>query len=257
MSTSTPGARPAATGPIDLEYPDRDGKPMADNTLQFKWIVTIKEGLDALFRDDPNVFVAGDLLWYPVLGSPKVRSAPDAMVAFGRPKGHRGSYRQWEEAGIAPQVVFEVLSPGNTKREMRRKLAFYDTHGVEEYYVYDPDHGPLEGWVRGDDGLRPIAKIDGFVSPRLGVSFHPGAGRDDLAIIAPDGQSLETYVELYRDREAERKRADAERRRADAERRRDDAAELRAVADRRRAEEALALAKNRADRLRELGLDDV
>ena len=39
------------------------------------------------FNDDPNVFVAGDLLWYPVEGNPKVRSAPDAMVAFGRPNG--------------------------------------------------------------------------------------------------------------------------------------------------------------------------
>ena len=36
-----------------------------------------------------------------------------AMVVFGRPKGYRGSYRQWEEGGIAPQVVFEILSPGN------------------------------------------------------------------------------------------------------------------------------------------------
>ena len=60
---------------------------MADNTLQFKWIVVIKEGLEALFRDDPDVFVAGNLLWYPVEGKPKIRLAPDAMVAFGRPKG--------------------------------------------------------------------------------------------------------------------------------------------------------------------------
>ena len=97
-------------------YPDSDGQPMADNTLQFRWIVTIKEGLAHLFMDRPDVFVAGDLLWYPVEGDPKTRIAPDAMVAFGRPKGDRGSYKQWEEGGIAPQVVFEVLSPGNRPR---------------------------------------------------------------------------------------------------------------------------------------------
>ena len=45
-----------------IEYPDCDGQPMSDNTLQFKWIVTIKEGLEALFRNHPDVFVAGDLL---------------------------------------------------------------------------------------------------------------------------------------------------------------------------------------------------
>ncbi|MBV8313575.1 MAG: hypothetical protein JOZ53_01315 [Planctomycetaceae bacterium] len=47
----------------EVIYPDSDGQPMADNTLQFEWITTIKGGLEAVFRDDPNVFVAGELLW--------------------------------------------------------------------------------------------------------------------------------------------------------------------------------------------------
>ena len=63
-------------------YPDSDGKPMADNTKQFRWIATIVGGLDALFADDPDVFVAGDLLWYPVEGDNKTRTAPDALVAL-------------------------------------------------------------------------------------------------------------------------------------------------------------------------------
>ena len=45
-----------------IQYPDDDGQSMSDNTLQFKWIVLIKEGLETLFRHEPNVFVAGDLL---------------------------------------------------------------------------------------------------------------------------------------------------------------------------------------------------
>src|SRR5262245_44268430 len=129
-----------------IEYPDSDGQPMADNTLQFRWIVTIEGGLEALFADDPNVFVAGDLLWYPVEGQPKVRQAPDIMVAFGRPKGYRGSYKQWLEGGIAPQAVFEILSPNHRLNELTRKFQFYERHGVEEYYVYDPDAGELFGW---------------------------------------------------------------------------------------------------------------
>ena len=99
---------------LDILYPDSDGQPMADNTKQFNWIVRIKENLELLFASNPNVFVAGDLLWYPVQGNNTLRRAPDAMVAFGRPKGDRGSYKQWKEDNIAPQVVFEILSPGNT-----------------------------------------------------------------------------------------------------------------------------------------------
>jgi hypothetical protein len=86
-----------------ITYPQSDGNPMADNTKQFRWIVTIQGGLDALFRDHPDIFVAGDLLWYPVEGHPEICTAPDAMVVFGRPKGDRGSYLQWEEGGVAPQ----------------------------------------------------------------------------------------------------------------------------------------------------------
>jgi len=52
---------------------------MANNTKQFRLVVTIKEGLEWLFQDDPNVFVAGDLLWYPTEGNNVIR-APDAMV---------------------------------------------------------------------------------------------------------------------------------------------------------------------------------
>ena len=52
------------------------------------------------------------------------------LVVFGRPKGYRGSYRQWVEGGVAPQVVFEILSPGNRLNEMIRKFKFYKSaHG--------------------------------------------------------------------------------------------------------------------------------
>ena len=204
----------------EIEYPDSDGQPMSDNTLQFEWIVTIKEGLEAQFRTEPLVFVGGDLLWYPLEGKPKVRTAPDVMVVFGRPKGYRGSYKQWEEAGIAPQVVFEVLSPGNRPGDLIRMFKFYDKHGVDEFYLYDPESGALEGWLRGAPGLDDIADMNGHISPKLAIRFEPGEGPDNLKIFAPDGRRFLTYVELFEEREAERQRADAEQRRADAEQRR-------------------------------------
>ncbi|MBW4582753.1 MAG: hypothetical protein KME42_24565 [Tildeniella nuda ZEHNDER 1965/U140] len=93
-----------------VTYPDSDGQPLSDHTKQFNWIVTVKLGCEALFKYDPNVFVAGDLLWYPVEGSNTMKAAPDTMVIFGRPKGDRGSYQQWQEDHIPPQVAFEILA---------------------------------------------------------------------------------------------------------------------------------------------------
>jgi Uma2 family endonuclease len=223
----------------EIEYPDCDGEPMSDNTLQFKWIVIIKEGLEALFRNNPDVFVAGDLLWYAVEGQPKIRTAPDAMVVFGRPKDYRGSYKQWLEAGIAPQVVFDVLSPGNRASDTIRKFRYYERYGVEEYYVYNPDNGDLAGWLRGNSGLEEIEEMNGYVSPRLNVRFEPGEGSDRLRIIAPDGQPFLTYVDLVEEREAERLRARAAYQLAETERKR-------AEIERQRADRLAA-------RLRELG----
>ena len=44
-----------------IEYPDSDGLPLADNTLHYKWIVTIKGGWTRFSATDPLVFVAGEL----------------------------------------------------------------------------------------------------------------------------------------------------------------------------------------------------
>jgi len=185
-------------------YPDSDGKPMADNTRQFDTIVMIQGGLAALFADRPDVFVAGDLLWYPVEGNPDIRVAPDAVVVFGRPPGYRGSYIQHQEDHIAPQVTFEVLSPSNTRGEMRDKLDFYDRYGVEEYYEYDPDRGTLKGWVRRSGRLEPIPRMEGWVSPLLGIRFSLEG--TSLALYHPDGRRFETFVEL--DQRAQRSRAE-------------------------------------------------
>src|SRR4028119_582677 len=196
-------------------YPDSDGQPMANNTKQFRWILVIQQNLDWLFADDTNVFVAGDLFWYPVEGRPNIVNAPDVMVVFGRPKGDRGSYQQWNEEDIAPQVVFEILSPSNSQDEMDRKLLFYDRYGVEEYYIYDPDRNRLRGWLRGEDGLDVIPQMADWVSPRLGIQF--AWSQESWEFYRPNGERFLSYVEISQRFEEERQRAEkAEQARRDA-----------------------------------------
>lgn len=199
----------------NIIYPESDGKPMADNTKQFELIVEIKKGLDLLFINDPQVFVAGDLFWYPVEGQSKIVTAPDVMVAMGRPKGDRGSYKQWEEDNIAPQVVFEILSPSNNRAEMSKKLLFFERYGVEEYYLYDPEENVLEVWQRTFDGLSLMDFSDSWTSPRLGIRLDIASGR--LQLYNADGTKFYSYIEVNLMLEQERQRADQERQRADQE----------------------------------------
>lgn len=201
---------------IEVIYPESDGQPMADNTEQFTWIVKIKENLEILFASPADVFIAGDLFWYPVQGNPNIKQAPDTMVVFGRPKGKRGSYLQWDEDNIPPQVVFEILSPGNTLKEMTKKLQFYQRYGVEEYYIYDPAKNDLNGLLRSGDSFEVIEEMNGWVSPRLGIRFQLTA--ETLEIFSPTGQKFLTPVETDQLREQERQRAEQEHQRAEQER---------------------------------------
>ncbi|MDJ1184945.1 Uma2 family endonuclease [Roseofilum casamattae] len=184
-------------------YPDSDGKPMAENTVQYRWIVRLVSNLRRLFTGQ-NVFVAGDLLWYPVRVEvpPAPSLAPDAMVVFGRPPGDRGSYKQWEEDNMAPQVVFEILSPSNTRSEMLAKQTFYQQYGVLEMFFYDPESRDFWGFARGsvEEEFMLITPLNlPWTSPLLQIRFELFA--DGLAVFYPNGEPFQDPEEVMEERD--------------------------------------------------------
>ena len=186
-------------------YPESDGKPIADNSIQFSYITTFKGGFDIMYADDSNIFIAGDMLWYPVEGHPEIRTAPDVMIALGRPKHDRGCYKQWEEGYAPPQVVFEIWSPKNTETEKDEKFNFYNHYGVKEFYAFDHDTGELEGWVRENKDLEPVLNMQNWRSPLLDVKFV--LKDKSLKLYHPDDQPFLSYIELYqRWQDSEKKR---------------------------------------------------
>ena len=198
---------PAPTTPA-VVYPDSDGRRMADNDLQFRWIATIRGNFDLLLQDRADVYVAADHLIYAQQGNPKRRAAPDVYVAFGRPKRDRGSYKVWEEGGVFPQVVIEVLSPGNRRAELRRKSQFYQRYGAEEYVVIDPDRHTLRAYHRTPAGrLKGVPTAPDYVSPRLGVRYVQRS--TGLRVFHPTGEPFLTMMEAHERARAETARADA------------------------------------------------
>lgn len=274
--TTRPAAKDAPIAPPDLQpnrprsraeyarqkrsgepfYPESDGKRMADNMAQADWMTFLCHNLRALYKEDPNVLVPMDLLWYPVRGEPLVNVAPDVMVIFGRPKYRRGSYRQFDEDNVAPQVVFSIISDTNTVTEMMEKTVFYQKYGVQEFYLYDPETGAFEAVLFGNGGANIIPIEYEWISPLLGVRFVPQPCAD-MEVYFPDGepfQSLQDTRDMlgFRTRErdwaAERAARESDR----AERERDRAERERAA--RQAAEEASQAAeqaRQAADQARE------
>lgn len=201
----TPQATSAS--PSGITYPESDGLPIADSSKQLHWIFLLYGNLAAMFHVDKDVFVMGNQFWYPVEGNPDIRTTPDVYVAFGRPKGHRGSYKQWEEGGVPMTVVFEVMSPNATAADLIDKLAFFEKYGVEEYYVYDPEKITLEIYVREERVLVP-RPVEGYVSPRLGIRFDLSGV--EMVVYRPDGRRFQSFEEVA----AEKQRAEEAARKA-------------------------------------------
>ena len=243
----TPFAPPLDAAALRAMYPERDGKRMSDNMTQARWIFLLYGNLCALLADRPDAFVAADNLWYPVEKKPKIRQAPDVYVVFGRPKGDRGSYVQCLEEDVPVTVVFEILSPRNTRKEMAKKFLFYELYGVEEYYVYDPDGNTLEIYTRRKGVLKRHRSIVKFTSPRLDIRFE--MTEPEMTVFGRDG---EPFRHLYE----ERRRAVIARNEATEARRQATEARRQAAENARRADDNARRADDnarRASRLAELG----
>lgn len=57
-----------------------------------------------------------------------------------------------EEIEGAPDLVIEVVSPSTSHVDTFDKKQLYETHGVREYWIVDPDTETVEGGTPGDDG---------------------------------------------------------------------------------------------------------
>jgi len=160
------------------------------------------------------------------------------MVVFGRSKGDRGSYQQWKEDNIPPQVVFEILSLSNRSVKTGEEVLFYQRYGVQEYYIYDPDNIELSGFVRDEDWFEPIAEMNGWVSPLLQIRFE--LREDTLEIYRPDGRKFLTPVEMDQLREQECQEKELAQSQAQQERQEKEIAQSQAQQERQRADEAIS-----------------
>ncbi len=163
-----------------IYYPESDGEPMAETDTHRKQMVYLIEALDDYFRDDPQVYVAGNLFLYYEEGDPRQVVAPDAFVVKGVPKGDRRTYNLWEEGDKGPQVVFEVSSRRTRKEDLGPKKGTYEMLGVREYFLFDPLgeylEPPLVGYWLEEGGYRRAAG-EQLVSEVLGLELRVEGGR--------------------------------------------------------------------------------
>ena len=79
----------------------------------------------------------------------------------------------------APDLVVEVLSPGNSKKEMRQKYEIYEESGVKEYWIVFPETKSVQVFILNEHhkyiGLQPLTEDDILIStlfPALSVDLN-------------------------------------------------------------------------------------
>ncbi len=63
----------------------------------------------------------------------------------------------------APDLIIEILSPGNSKKEMNEKFDLYEESGVREYWLVEPSENAVYIYVLNEEGkyigLKPVTNI--------------------------------------------------------------------------------------------------
>jgi Uma2 family endonuclease len=52
----------------------------------------------------------------------------------------------------APDLIIEILSPGNSRKEMKEKFEIYEENGVQEYWVVFPDFQTIQVYRLNEEG---------------------------------------------------------------------------------------------------------
>jgi len=190
-------ARPRIIFRPPVYYPESDGEPMAETDTHINLLIYLREALTDYFRDDPDVYVAGNLLVYYQEGNPTRFIAPDVFVVKGVPKRNRRIYQVWKEEK-GPDVVFELTSRSTRQEDLGPKKGIYEVLGVEEYFIFDPLGEHLEPRLVGfrlvEWGYRRIEGEEPLVSRVLGLELRVEG--DMLRLVDPaTGEKLLTPLE--------------------------------------------------------------
>ena len=136
--------------PTEIDYPDSDGKPLAESDFQFDPLTYARNALRYYYRDRSDVYVAGNMLIYYEEGNVKARVAPDVFVVMGAAPYDRSSYLLWREPK-GPDWVLEVTSRSTRREDQGRKRELYRELGVTEYWQFDPTGDYLAPRLQGSE----------------------------------------------------------------------------------------------------------
>jgi Uma2 family endonuclease len=194
--------------PLKIEYPESDGKPIAETPTHRRALNDTIEMLTDFFRDAPDVYVSGNMLLYYQEGDPSASIAPDVFVVKGLSKEERRTYKLWVERRPST-VIFEFTSRSTWLEDTGNKKTLYAMLGVSEYFLCDPLgeylKPPLQGFAleRGEYRRVSPESDQSLLSQALGLRLKLEGENLRLSVVATNKQLLTPAEALEKARSAE------------------------------------------------------
>ena len=146
-------------------YPEAQDVLPVESMLHFVPQAYMQTALQTWFTGEPTTLVASNMFIYYEPDDNNKSVAPDVYVIPGVVNApQRRSYFMWVERRV-PVFVVEVLSRGTYANDLGFKWELYQSWGVAEYWLYDPNDDdpvitpPLQGYrlVNGLYQAIPVA----------------------------------------------------------------------------------------------------
>jgi Uma2 family endonuclease len=239
--------------PTAEELPDSDDTPV-DNELQESAPTLLKLVLAELWEDRMDWFFGIDMGIYYNPDEPPI--VPDAFLSIGvdsvKSENLRPSYVLWEEKGILPQLVLEVVSP-KYRGEYSTKKDFYERLGILYYAIYNPKRKrkpTLEVYKLIQGKYLPVVGNPIWL-PEIGL----GIGKERATFQLREREWMFWYDEAGERYLTPQEMNKLSQQRAQQAEQQAKQAERQAKQAERQAKQAEQKAQRLADRLRELGID--
>jgi Uma2 family endonuclease len=244
--------------PIDLhnlpstaDLPSSDDTPV-DNEDQNLLPNILLFLLKSIWAERKDWYFGVDMAVYHTTGAdPTIPVVPDAFLSVGveRRKGGKSrlSYATWEEAGVVPILVLEMVS--QTKRgEYDDKMSLYVQLGVLYYVIYNPElwgqkrkkqHQAFEVY-KLIEGEYHLQEGDPYWMAEVGLGIGRCQVMSDNELqeqLAWFDEAGDRYLTAEERAALEQQRADLERQQAETERQRAETERQRAETERQRREQ--------------------
>jgi Uma2 family endonuclease len=226
------------------ELVETDGVPLDSDWHRLE-IGLLAESIKQWLRDRTDYYVGGNMFIYYRVESAQRRRfrGPDFFFVNGAARTPiRRYWTVWQEGGLFPNTIIELLSRSTRKEDLTTKKDIYEkVFRTPDYFCYDPDKQRLLGWRlnkrRRYSALVPNER--GWLwSEELGLWIGTWTGKyqgDEATWLRFYDAEFQLVLTAA---EAEQQTAEAEHRRAKAERQRAEAEHRRAEAERKRADTA-------------------